>query len=37
LIFPIQLLGDQDGPWDKASWKSDAYYGNPINGFMMTP
>ena len=37
LIFPVQILGDQDGPWDKASWKNDAYYGNPINGFSVMP
>ena len=37
LVFPVQLLGDQDGPWDKAAWRSDAYYGNPISGFTAVP
>ena len=37
LIFPTQLLGDQDGPWDKTSWKTDTYYGNPINGLVINP
>lgn len=37
LVFPIQILGDQDGPWDKAAWRTDAYYNNPISGFAMTP
>ena len=37
LIFPIQILGDQDGPWDKAAWKTDTYYNNPISGLVVTP
>jgi hypothetical protein len=36
LIFPVQIIGDQDGPWDKAAWR-DAYYGNPITGFTAVP
>lgn len=37
LIFPVQILGDQDGPWDKAAWRTDTFYGNPITGFAVTP
>jgi hypothetical protein len=37
LIFPMQVIGDQDGPWDKAAWRTDAYYGNPITGFTAIP
>jgi hypothetical protein len=32
-IVPITIIGDQDGPWDKNAWKTDAFYGNPLNGF----
>jgi hypothetical protein len=33
VIVPVQLIGDQDGAWDKAAWKTDAFYGNPLTGF----
>ncbi len=33
LIVPVQVLGDQDGAWDKMSWRTDAFYGNPLPGF----
>jgi hypothetical protein len=37
LIFPVQIIGDQDGQWDKAAWKTDAFYGNPLTGFTALP
>jgi hypothetical protein len=33
IIVPVQVLGDADGQWDKMSWKTDAFYGNPLTGF----
>jgi hypothetical protein len=33
VITPVQILGEQDGKWNKAAWKSDAFYGNPLKGF----
>ncbi|HMO81399.1 MAG TPA: hypothetical protein PKD24_11470 [Pyrinomonadaceae bacterium] len=33
MIVPVQVLGDQDGPWDRNAWKTDAFYGNPLTGF----
>jgi hypothetical protein len=33
VIVPVQLLGDQDGPWNRTVWKTDAFYGNPLTGF----
>jgi hypothetical protein len=32
-IVPVQIIGDQDGQWDRAAWKADAFYGNPLIGF----
>lgn len=32
-IVPVTIIGDQDGQWDKAAWKTDAFYGNPLTGF----
>ncbi|HEY6233332.1 MAG TPA: hypothetical protein VIW64_18855 [Pyrinomonadaceae bacterium] len=37
VIFPVQIIGDQDGQWDRAAWKTDAFYGNPLNGFSALP
>src|SRR5687767_11948498 len=37
LIVPVQIIGDQDGAWDKAAWKTDAFYGNPLTGFTALP
>src|SRR5919107_6379068 len=37
LIVPVQIIGDQDGTWDKAAWKTDAFYGNPLTGFTPAP
>jgi hypothetical protein len=33
VIVPVQIMGDQDGQWDRAAWKTDAFYGNPLTGF----
>jgi hypothetical protein len=37
LIVPVQIIGDQDGVWDKTAWKADAFYGNPLTGFTALP
>jgi hypothetical protein len=33
VIVPVTIIGDQDGAWDRAAWKADAFYGNPLTGF----
>lgn len=37
VVVPVQIIGDQDGPWDRAAWKTEAFYGNPLQGFMSPP
>jgi len=37
VIFPVQIIGDQDGVWNKTSWQTDAFYGNPLKGFTALP
>jgi hypothetical protein len=32
-VVPVQIIGDQDGQWDRAAWKTEAFYGNPLTGF----
>lgn len=36
-IVPVQIIGDQDGAWDRSAWKTDAFYGNPLSGFVALP
>lgn len=33
-LFPVSVLGDQDGKWDKNAWKTDLFFGNPLKGFI---
>lgn len=33
VIIPVMIIGEQDGKWDRAAWKTDAFYGNPLSGF----
>ena len=35
IIVPVFVVGDQDGPWDRNAWKTDAFYGNPLTGFVL--
>ncbi|MDT7778062.1 MAG: hypothetical protein QOC99_574 [Acidobacteriota bacterium] len=37
VIVPVQIIGDQDGQWDKNAWKTEAFYGNPLTGFTAAP
>lgn len=37
VIFPVQIIGDQDGTWNKTAWQTDAFYGNPLKGFTALP
>ena len=37
VIVPVQIIGEQDGAWDKAAWRTDAFYGNPLTGFTPAP
>jgi hypothetical protein len=33
MVLPVQILGNEDGQWDKTAWKTGAFYGNPLTGF----
>jgi len=37
VIYPVQIIGDQDGTWNKGAWQSEAFYGNPLKGFTALP
>jgi hypothetical protein len=32
-IVPVQIIGDQDGQWNRLAWKTEAFYNNPLTGF----
>jgi len=33
ILLPVKVLGTADGPWQAMAWKTDAFYGNPLQGF----
>ena len=33
IVIPVQVLGADDGEWDKTAWRTTAFYGNPLSGF----
>ena len=37
LVVPVQIIGDQDGAWDKTAWKAHAFYDNALTGFSAAP
>lgn len=37
VIVPVTIIGDQEGVWNKTSWQTDAFYGNPLKGFTAAP
>ena len=37
VIVPVQIIGDQDGMWNKTAWQAEAFYGNPLKGFTALP
>jgi len=37
IMVPVAILDDQDGPWDKSAWRTEALYGNPLAGFTWPP
>jgi len=34
VVIPVQIIGDQDGQWDRNAYKADAFYANPLSGFI---
>ena len=34
-MIPVQIIGEQDGQWDRNAYKTDAFYGNPLSGFIV--
>ncbi len=37
VMVPVAILDDQDGPWDRNAWKTEAIYGNALKGFTPAP
>jgi hypothetical protein len=35
VVVAVEILGDQDGTWDRNSYKTDAFFGNPLSGFVV--
>ncbi len=37
VIVPVKFTGTPDGVWNKLAWKTEAFYGNPLTGFVAPP
>ena len=33
VVVPVKIVGNME-KWNAATWKTDAFYGNPLNGFV---
>ena len=33
VTVPVKVVGTSDGQWQATAWKTDAFYGNPMQGF----
>src|SRR5215831_15509074 len=33
IVVPVQVLGDQDGQWNRNAYKTNAFFMNPLSGF----
>ncbi len=34
IVVPVTVVGEQDGQWDRNAYKTDAFFGNPLSGFV---
>jgi len=34
---PVQIIGDEDGNWNRTACRTEAFYGNPLTGFTTLP
>ncbi len=34
IVVPVRVIGDQDGIWDRNAYKTEAFFGNPLSGFV---
>jgi hypothetical protein len=35
IVVPVQIVGDQDGPFDRNAYKTEAFFGSPLSGFVV--
>jgi hypothetical protein len=35
IVVPVTIVGDQDGQWDRNAYKTDAFFGSPLSGFVV--
>ncbi|HEX8456458.1 MAG TPA: hypothetical protein VF656_03975 [Pyrinomonadaceae bacterium] len=33
VMIPVKVVGTADGQWQPMAWKTDTFYGNPLQGF----
>jgi hypothetical protein len=35
IVVTAQIIGDQDGQWDRNAYKTEAFFGNPLSGLVI--
>jgi hypothetical protein len=35
IVVPVQIVGDQDGAWDRNAFSTEAFFGHPLSGFVV--
>ena len=35
IVVTTQIVGDQDGQWDRNAYKTEAFFGNPLSGLVI--
>jgi hypothetical protein len=35
IVVPVQIIGDQDGLWDRNAYKTESFFGSPFSGFVL--
>jgi hypothetical protein len=35
IVVAVQIVGDQDGAWDRNAFSTQAFFGNPLSGFVV--
>jgi hypothetical protein len=35
IVVPVQIIGDQDGQWDRNAYKTESFFGNPVSGLVV--
>lgn len=35
IVIPVNVIGDQDGAWNRTAWQTEGFFGTPLTGFKL--